>query len=327
MRADRLLAILLLLQAGRQLTARELARRLEVSQRTIYRDLDALSMAGVPIYAESGPGGGVRLMEGYHTDLTGLTDAEAEGLLMAGAPGPLTDLGFGQALEGGYLKLLAALPTARRQAAERARQRLFVETGGWFRAADVTTHLATAQAAVWYDRRLHLVYRRGTGERDEPLVDAYGLVCKAGVWYLVGAAAGTVRVFRVSRIQAATLDDDHFDRPPDFDLAAFWTAWRARFEASLPHEYAVVLRAAPEFAPVLRREIGDDADAVLEQAGPPDRDGWRRLSLTFENDALALSRVLGFGTLVEVLEPRDLRESVAGSAAGVVALYARSVPG
>src|SRR5215831_17768904 len=184
MRADRLISIMLLLQVRRQITARELARRLEVSERTIHRDMEALGMAGVPVVAERGTGGGWSLLEGYRTNLTGLTGTEMQALLLAKPSPLLADLGLRQAAEVALLKLLAALPAMSRRAAEYARQRLHVDGAGWHEAAEAVPFLLPIQEAIWQERKLRLTYQRGDGATVERLVDPLGLVAKGGVWYL-----------------------------------------------------------------------------------------------------------------------------------------------
>jgi predicted DNA-binding transcriptional regulator YafY len=230
LRANRLLSLLLLLQARGRMTAHELAERLEVSERTIYRDLDALSAAGVPIYTERGPGGGCELLHGYQTKLTGLTETEIRALFLLGVSHPLVDLGLSQALEGALLKLSAALPSASRQSAEQVRQRIHLDTSLPSHNGDALPHLQTIQQAVWQDRILSLTYAHGCEQRVEP----YGLVSKAGVWYLVGAVAGGMQVLRVSRIRAVQVTEERFCRPEAFDLVAYWEDYNARFMASGP---------------------------------------------------------------------------------------------
>lgn len=320
MRADRLLSILLLLQSKGRLTAAQLAGTLGVSERTIYRDLDALNAAGVPVYTERGPNGGCALVEGYRTSLTGLTEAEVRTLFVAGVSRPLADLGLGQAVEDAMLKLLAALPSVRRDEAQRVRQRILLDAAGWFRPEEPVPFLPALQQAVWDDRKIDLVYRRSDGQQVERRVDAYGLVAKASIWYLVGVEEDRVRVYRVSRVQDATVLDERFERPPDFDLATYWASWSAQFEASRA-SYPVRLRLAPALLPMLPHIFGEGIHATIAEAGPPDGDGWLTLSLTFETLSIARTHVLGFGALAEVLDPPELRESVIDTARRIVAFY------
>jgi predicted DNA-binding transcriptional regulator YafY len=322
MRADRLLSILLLLQTKGRMTAQELAERLEVSERTIYRDLDALSIAGVPVYAERGPGGGCALLESYRTNLTGLTETEVKALFMFSIPGPLSDLGMSKAFNAALLKLSAALPPPQQDYVEHVRQRLYLDVVDWSHSQEPVPHLQTLQDAVWQDRRLNLTYRRADGSWVKRLVDPYSLVSKASIWYLVGVVMGRIVVFRVSRIEAAVLVDSHFERQPDFDLAAYWADWCAQMTASQA-PYPVSLRVTWEGLPLLPHILGERARALLEQAGPPDREGTITLDVTFESFEDARSRILSFGPVVEVLEPVELRYSVIEQATKIIACYAR----
>lgn len=321
MRADRLLSLLMLLQARGRMTAEELAKKLEVSERTVYRDMSALGMAGVPVYSERGPGGGCGLIEGYRTNLTGLTETEVHTLFMAGAPALLNDLGLGRSLEGAVLKLLAALPAAYRENVERARQRIHIDAFGWSHSEEPVPFLGAVQDAVLRDRRLQITYRKGNGEVVERLVDALGLVAKSTIWYLVGAVGGQARIFRISRILDATITTDLCVRPQDFNLAEYWRTWSAEFSASLS-KYTVVVRIRSEAIPVLPQAVGDWISPLIEQAGEPDNDGAIQLTLTFESLEHARSRMLSWGALMEVLEPRELRESVIDFAMRTAALYA-----
>ncbi len=323
MRADRLLSLLLLLQTRGRMTARELAERLEVSERTIYRDVGALSVAGVPIYSERGPGGGCALMDGYRTSLTGLTEAEARTLVISGAQTPLADLRLGGAVEAALLKLQAALPAPHRDDAERARQRVYLDPAGWGQP-DHTPHLSTIEAAVWSDRRLRMGYRKGNGQLAEYLVDPLGLVAKASVWYFVGMVEDELRTFRVSRVLSAELTDEPCQRPGGFDLAAYWAESSARFKATWT-QYPVTLRVSPQLMAILPQLFGEGAYTLLERAGHPDEHGWVTLTLTFESYDSALGRVASFGTMAEVLEPVELREGIVVLARDLLTFYTRRV--
>jgi predicted DNA-binding transcriptional regulator YafY len=313
----------MLLQTRKKVTAQTLAKRLEVSERTIYRDLEALSTAGIPVYTERGPRGGCSLLEDYRVNLNRLTESEVNTLFMSGAAGPLADLGLGKAREDALLKLLVALPSVYRGNAERARQRIHLDAAGWFHRGEEVPYLPLIQEAVWNDRRLRLTYQRGDNELVERVVDPYGLVAKASVWYLVAGseeAAGEIRVFRVSRIHAVALMEDYFDRPEEFDLPAFWAKWSAEFEASR-HRYPARLRVAVDYIPILAQVLGDWVQKLVEKADPPDVDGWITLSMMFETLPVARSQLLSFGTSVEVLEPQELRESMADYARRIAEFY------
>ena len=322
MRADRLLSILMLLQARGRLTARKLAEELEVSERTIYRDLDALSGAGVPVYTERGPGGGCALIDSYRTTLTGLTQDEVRALFMLSIPAPLADLGIDGELKAALLKLSAALPATRRHVEERTRQRIHLDSTGWSETREPAPHLRSIQQAVWHDRKLYLTFRLRFGAQAEWLVEPFGLVAKADVWYLVCARKGHMRVHRVSRVLDATLSDETFERPPDFDLAAFWQTWCAEIEENRPH-YPVSVRVAPEFIPWLPHCFGPPLREQFGLVKPPDGEGWITVTLSFETVEEARERLLGLGGAVEVLEPQALRLSVLDFAMQTVSLYTR----
>jgi predicted DNA-binding transcriptional regulator YafY len=322
MRADRLLSILMLLQARGRTTARDLADELEVSVRTIYRDMDALSAAGVPVYAERGPGGGCALLDSYRTTLTGLTQDQARALFMLSIPAPLAELGVDQELKAALLKLSAALPSTRRPDEERTRQRIHLDAEPWFETREPLPHLRTIHRAVWEDRRLRLTVRLAFDAQAEWLVEPYGLVTKADLWYLVYARNGHVRALRVSRILDARLLAETFERPADFDLIAFWQAWCAEVKENRP-SYPVKVRVSPAFAPWLPALFGELIREENAHTAPPDPEGWIGATLVFESLEEARQRLLGFGGALEVLEPQALRESVADFAAQAVELYAR----
>ena len=320
MRASRLVSILLLLQVHGRLSAAELASRLEVSVRTVYRDLDALGEAGVPVFARPGAGGGCELLEGFRTRLTGLTEEEAEALFLAGVPGPAGELGLGTALAGAQLKLLAALPEPLRARAGRAQGRFHLDAPRWFeRGAHAgTAHLVTIAGALWDDRLLELAYRREGRPPVTRVVEPLGLVLKAGVWYLVARLPShdEPHVYRLSRVAAATRLEPSFARPAGFDLAAFWSRWASDFAAGLPR-VPVRVRLAPGMVDAAR------AVAIEVEPGPPDRAGWVTATLLFERLEHAVAGVLGLGPGAEALEPAELRGLVAAAARATARRYAR----
>lgn len=306
MRADRLLAILLLLQAHGRLTARELARRLEVSERTIHRDLEALSAAGVPVYAQRGAGGGWFLPESYRTEAAGLHDAEVRALFLGAPPRLLADLGLLESARLGLTKLLAALPKQQRDHAERVWQRMHVDVSGWRGAESPGQHLATLQEAVWRDQCVRILYRRVDGTVVERTVAPLGMVAKGSIWYLVGMTEGEPRTYRISRVQQVTLTDQTFDRPPDFDLAAYWEETKRDLVANLPR-FPLTLRARPEALPHLQSGL---FWSRIEDIGPPDAAGWHRVEMRSERPEDALALVLSRGRAVEVIAPASLRVAV-----------------
>ena len=323
MRADRLLALLMLLQTRGQMNARMLARELEVSERTIYRDVDALCAAGVPIYSETGQDGGYGLLDSYRTSLTGLSTEEVRALFMLNIPAPLTALGVAQAMKTALLKLAAALPAERRLDEALVRQRFYLDSIWWGQGEEMTPHLQTVHEAVWQDRKVRLSYQVGPVLMLDQVVEPYGLVAKAGIWYLVCAQQGSVRVHRVAHLVDAQLMEESFSHPATFELASFWGEWCREQEANAG-AYLVHLRVAPSFVAALPGYFGDRIRMQLTQAGPPDPDGWLPLAVAFESLEVARNRLLGFGSGVEVLKPLALRKSMLDFATQTAAVYQRT---
>lgn len=303
------MSLLLLLQSRGQLTAPELAEELEVSVRTVYRDVEALSAAGVPVYAEAGRGGGFRLVEGYRTRLTGLSAKEAEALLLGGTPGPVGELGLGTVFAAAQAKLLAALPKDVADRAFLVRQRFHLDATGWFRPSHVPAHLAPVATAVWEGRRLEIVYRHvDTDEEAQRVLDPLGLVLKAGVWYLVARRDGETRTYRVSRIRSARALAEEAARPADFDLARYWADSVANFEVGAT-KLVVTLDAT------------DGAVAALRRRGYPTEAVDRRTSVSFDDEDTAVRELMGLGGTVEIADPPELREKVLTTARDIVSAY------
>jgi predicted DNA-binding transcriptional regulator YafY len=322
MRADRLLSILMLLQAHGRMTARVLSEELEVSERTIYRDIEALSLAGVPVYAERGPGGGVALLDSYRTNLTGLTEDELRALFVLTIPAPLAELGLSQELKAAMRKLSAALPEGRRAEEARARQRIYLDSAWWHTREETPPHLNTLHQAVWQNARLHILYWPEVGPfnmRVEHLLEPYGLVAKASIWYLVAARAGRMRIFRVSRILEAQPSGETFARLPDFDLEDCWKRLCDQLEENRS-SFPVKLRVSPALLPYLSNYLGERSRGILSQS-EPDAEGWVTVDIVFEFDWDARTFVLGWGEAVEVLDPPVLRWTVIDYAEQVLALY------
>ncbi len=315
MRADRLLSTLLLLQAHGKLTVRELAARLEVSQRTAQRDLEALSAAGVPVLALRGARGGWQLDEEWRTRVPGLDDAELRALMMA-QPRVIGDVPLAAAAERALDKLVAAMPVSLRARAQFIRQRLYVDTAGWRGVAEELRFLPVVQDAVSRDRKLLLRYRKPNGEISERTVDPLGLVAKGPAWYLVARTTEGFRTFRVSRIEKATMLEVAVERPPDFDLAAHWRSSTEAFREKRGR-YAVTIRLDRRLADQLMQWRA--AKLVLTEQRDPD--DWVTLRAEFEDEQHACFMTLGMGARAEVLEPATLRERVIASAAAVVAKY------
>jgi predicted DNA-binding transcriptional regulator YafY len=318
MRADRLLSLLLLLQNSGRITAAELAERLEVSERTIYRDLDALSAAGVPVYAERGRNGGCVLREGYRTDLTGLNEAEVVSLFAGTTARALDALGLSAGLQRAMTKLEAALPATRRADAVRVRARVHVDATAWFGAQEPTPHLRTLHTAVFTDRMVQLDYRHGDGRAGTRRVAPLGLVAKGGIWYLVASTGGDLRVFRVSRIRRVRFVRGRVTRPPRFDLAAFWRDWSQKFIASIP-QYRATVRVKRAILPVLPQVFGEQVRPLIEAV--PRAAGTVHLDLTFDSLAAACGKLLGLGADAEVVQPPELRHALQQMAASVTRRY------
>lgn len=321
MRASRLVQLLLLLQARGRMTAASLATELEVSERTIHRDVDALSAAGVPIYAERGPHGGIQLVDGYRTRLTGLTGDEAEALFLSGLPGPAAELGLGTVVAAARLKVLAALPTELRARASRLVERFHLDAAGWFHASESVPHLGALADAVWESRRVTVGYRRAGGEVDR-ILDPVGLVLKAGIWYLVADTDGQVRTYRISRFSRVTPTDRTFERPAGFDLAEHWRAAITAYEESAPR-MEVTVRIDPRAIGLLADLVGERSVRAAERIGE-DADGWRRLRLTVDWPEEVPGRLVALGDRLEVLEPPEVRDGVRAIAERVLSRYAVS---
>ncbi|MFG2503612.1 helix-turn-helix transcriptional regulator [Streptomyces sp. NPDC048441] len=325
MRADRLLALLLLLQNRGRMTAPELAGELEVSVRTVYRDAEALAASGVPVYAERGPVGGFRLMDGYRTRLTGLTDDEADSLALAGMPAAAADLGLGAELVTAQLKLGAAMPAGLGERSRRIQERFHLDAEGWFRAADPAPLLPVVADAVWRQRVLRAHYRRWGGEVRREL-HALGLVLKAGNWYLVAAAegagsVGTVRTYRVSRFLEVEATDEPAARPAGFDLAAYWAEASRDLQARVLRGTARV-RLTPAGLRLLPALFGAAGARAVEAAQAPDGDGRRVVDLEVETLPVAVSDLLRLGLEAEVLGPPELRAELVATVTGLAQRYA-----
>ena len=320
MRASRLLSILLMLQTRGRLTAETLAASFEVSVRTVYRDIEQLSAAGVPVYADRGPGGGFQLLDGFRTKLTGLTENEAETLFLSGLPGPATQLGLADQLLSAQLKLTAALPERSRAGAQKTAQRFHLDPVDWFKSPDQARLLPALATAVWTETVIEIAYQRGTSTATRRL-HPLGLVLKAGTWYVVAERGGERRTYRVSNIQALTPTGERFDRPRDFDLVRYWTESSRAFEVGLYREQAV-LRASPRALRRLERLGATVSEAARESAGTPDADGWLRVTIPVESFDQAAIDLLLLGGEAEVVKPRELRRRVAAAARTMAKLNA-----
>lgn len=333
MRADRLLSLLLLLQNRGRMTAPDLAAELEVSVRTVYRDVEALGASGIPVHADRGPAGGFRLVDGYRTRLTGLSDVQAGSLFLAGAPGPARDLGLGADLTAAQLKLEASLPAELADRARRIQQRFHLDAPAWFRDADPVPHLAQIAEAVWEQRILKTHYRRWSGAVHRVLWPL-GLVLKGGIWYLVARAGeaeveateveaeaeGAVRTYRVGRFLAVDTPGERFERPEGFELAAYWEESARRLEAATRRQTAFV-RLSPRARRLLPMWFGAAGVRALATAGPPDAEGWVGVELAVESGSVAVGDLLRLGAEAEVLGPPELRRALADTVAELAGRY------
>jgi predicted DNA-binding transcriptional regulator YafY len=315
-RADRLLSLVLLLQARGGTTARALAAELGVSVRTVYRDLGALGAAGVPVITESGPGGGCRLMDGYRFPLRGLRPEEAEALLILGVPTALRELGLDGALTTAHrqIQVTAGLPAA---------TLVHLDMPRWFGGQqEEAPCLRELAQALRLGRKLALEYRSAEGRDGRPrVVGPLGLVNKAGTWYLVAThERGDIRVFRAGRVLSARVLPEAFGRPADFELAGFWARWSAEFEASRPR-FQVRLKASPQALAWIPEVFGPAAGPALEAAAPPGEDGWRVMTLSFEHERAAVHRLAGFGDQVGVLDPPSVRAALQAIAHEILRRY------
>jgi len=313
MKSERLLAMLLMLQARGRASAREIASSLEVSERTVYRDLDSLSAAGIPVHAERGARGGIVLADGYRRALTQFRDDEIRALF-ASAAETLADVGLGDNLRRALEKLSGALSESQKRAAANVRGRIHIDPRRWKQAEQPRAMLSALRTACAEDRRTVLHYRDRNAKVSERIVEPLGLVAKAGVWYLVTRYGSEMRVFRADRMLGLDVMTERFERPADFDLDRYWTQWSTQFERSLPG-FPVVLRVAPNAI--------DDVTSYWEcELVGEGRRGWKTYKLLFPGLEVAVAHVLSWGDRVEALEPDELRSTIVTRAAGAMRRYA-----
>ena len=302
MRADRLLSIMLLLEMHERMTAADLARRLEVSERTILRDMEALSAAGIPVMAERGVGGGWRLIEGYRPRLTGLTAEEVQSLFFSRSPAALAELGFKEASESAWLKLWSSLGEHAREQATFVQKRILIDSSGWRDSSQALTALPKLIEALWRSRQVRFEYESALNERGERLVHPLGLVAKGSAWYLVASRDGELRSYRVSRASQVVVEADEAIRPEGFDLAKYWEESSNRFRERLPEVYATY-----RIDPGVMRWIRYRGWRLVEQVDEGER---IRVRLRFDSDEEVVQFALAYGGDVELIEPADLREAV-----------------
>ncbi|GAA2233800.1 WYL domain-containing protein [Streptomyces amakusaensis] len=321
MRAARLIKMVLLLQSRPSMTGPELARELAVSERTVTRDALALSEAGVPVYADRGRTGGYRLIGGYRTRLTGLGRSEAEALFLSGLPGALREMGLEDAASAARLKVSAALLPSLSDAPRSAARRFHLDAPGWYQEPETPPLLADVAEAVWEDRRIVAAYRDRRGADVTREMEPYGLVLKAGVWYLCARVEGSFRVYRLDRFGSVEPEGGCFERDEEFDLPGFWDERAAQFARSLLRS-EIVVRVSEEGARRLPYAVDRAAArAALAAAGEPDGRGRVTLTLPVESHEVAYAQLYGLGPELEVLEPAELRERFGESARRAAELY------
>lgn len=322
MRASRLVSVLLLLQTRGRMTAQQLAATLEVSVRTIYRDIGALAAAGVPVYGDAGPAGGYQLLGGYRTRLTGLTATEAGTLPLAGVPAAAAELGLGTVLAAAQLKLQAALPAELRDRAAAIGERFHLDAPGWYHDGDRSPHLAAVADAVWSQRRIEVRYRRWAAPTDvSRTLDPHGIVLKAGKWYAVAATEGSMRTYRISQILSLTTLPGTFDRRPDFSLAGYWASRITEFRAGLQQGEATIRLSTDG-----RQRLGDMfsstvISAVDATATEPDHRGWITAVVPIESLEHAQAEFLRLGAEAEIIAPASLRDRMTAIARSLALLY------
>lgn len=313
MRADRLLTLILLLQTRGKMTAQELAQELDVSRRTILRDIDALSLSGIPVYSEGGHGGGIALIEEYRTSLTGLNKLEVQTLFVANNTQALHEIGLGEAADQLLLKLLAALPQTHHSTADHIRQRLMIDPTWWWHDTTSPPFWEALQQAVYEDRWIETTYENYEGNVTERVLAPYSLIYKSSLWYLLAEEAGELRTYRVARFHSVRLLEGSFTRRPGFDLPAYWRAQMQNF-SNVFSEYGCTLRIHPERVPFVKWLMPGRWEIITEA----DETGWVTLSLRMDSDLLAKMLVFGLAESVEVISPPELREAVVIQARKVI---------
>lgn len=316
MRADRLLSLVLLLQRHHQLTAKSLSKMLGVTERTIYRDIDALSLAGVPVYTRTGPYGGCFLDEQYRNSLNWFTGAEIQTLLYTSSASPLSELGMEKAMDNAVLKLLSLLPERNQQEAEKMRQRLYLDPSGWYESKESHPTLPLLKDAVWRDVMIEVSYENWEGDAQSRTLAPYSLVYKSDRWYLVAQSQNpnTMRTYRVSRLSDVRLQETQFERDLTFDIADYWKQAWEQFVNRIP-VYPVTLRIRPHLM-IYFQQVFYGRHTILEQGGD-----WWILKVEYTVFEEARSSLLGLGVDAEVIEPQPLHQAIIEQAQAIVEKY------
>jgi predicted DNA-binding transcriptional regulator YafY len=317
MRADRLISILLLLQNHEKITTKALAEELEVTERTIHRDMEALSAAGIPVLAERGKHGGWLLVDQYRTKLTGLKENELKTLFLSPSFQLLSDLGFTKDWKEARQKLLASLPNTLQSQADDMWNRVHIDTDSWRQSSQELSALSTLQQAIWEERKIKMGYEKANQETSERIVEPLGLVAKGRTWYLIAASNGELRNFRVSRIKSAEMTDEVFSRPQDFKLAEYWNESKQTFVQNLP-VYEVDVEVSPA---ILSRLTFTGRFVQVLNTGTSNEIGWFPVKLSFDTEQEAKAYILGFGDQIRINHPVSLIESIKNMAESVLTLY------
>ncbi|MFZ4452445.1 helix-turn-helix transcriptional regulator [Salibacterium aidingense] len=318
MRGDRLLSILLLLQAQGQMTAKQLSEKLEVSERTIYRDMEALSGTGIPVLAERGKNGGWSLLEDYRTNLTGLKEPEIRALFVPPSTQLLDDLGLARISEEARNKLIASLPSIYRENAKEVWNRIHVDTSAWREQKERIVSFETLKKSIWEENKLNIAYQRADGKTNERVVKPLGLVAKGSRWYFIASKENDeIRNYRASRILSATPVEETFERPKDFNLAQYWESSTKEFIENLPR-YEVLAEVAPSAMAWLPFS---DRFVQIVEGGSENQNGWIPVKLLFDAEDEAKGYILGSADQMKVIEPKELHDKILETAEAVVAFY------
>ncbi|MGY4690035.1 helix-turn-helix transcriptional regulator [Salibacterium sp. K-3] len=316
MRGDRLVSILLLLQSQGQMTAKELAEKLEVSERTIYRDMEALSGTGIPVLAERGKNGGWSLLEDYQTNLTGLKESEIRALFVPSSTQLLDDLGLARTSEEARNKLIASLPSIYRENAKDVWNRIHVDMTTWFEQKEKMVAFEVLKKAIWNEHKLQIEYQRADGKTNERVIKPLGLVAKGSRWYFIASKENDdIRIYRASRVRSATPVEETFERPKDFNLVQYWESSTKAFIESLPR-YEVWVEVAPSILAWLK--FSGQFVQIVESR---DQEGWIPVKLSFDTEDEAKGYILGFADQIKVIEPKGLHDKILEMAEAAVAFY------
>jgi predicted DNA-binding transcriptional regulator YafY len=299
----------MLLQTHEKMTAQELSKAMEVSPRTIYRDITALNIAGIPVYTDRGPGGGIALVDSYRTTLTGINEDEAKALFMMSIPEALNDLGMSDNLKTALLKMAAALPSHQKTVMSETQQRIYLDSSGWIPSEKPLPHLEIINRAIWGDKLILVIYQGHFNARIECEIEPYGLVSKQNVWYLVGVVEDYIRVIKIKDILEVTVLNENFSREKYFDLVLEWKKW---CKANQDHRsvFTAKIMVAPELIQHLKLYLRANTDYQIVETNQNNENGWVEVSIIFENFFQARECILSMGRAAQVVEPEPLKLSI-----------------